>query len=86
MTYLVNKDAIIFLDTDKKNDYYTIAYDFKSDDVVAIRPLEYQLLKYIFENQPVDEKQLQVFFRNDVDGLEEILTKLVDRNILHTNE
>ena|SRR3989344_5807803 len=88
MTYLINKDAVIFLDVDIENNYYTIAYDFKSDDVVAIRPLEYRLLKYVFENEPVNENQLKAFLRNDIDaknGSEELISKLLEKNILQTN-
>ncbi|MBI2326399.1 hypothetical protein HYU91_03360 [Candidatus Collierbacteria bacterium] len=88
MTYSVNKDAIIFLDIDKENNYHTIAYDYKSDDVVAIRPEEYWLLKYVFENQPVSEYQLHKLFVNNSDrnGFEELVSKLIDKNILLTNE
>lgn len=88
MTYSVNKDAIIFLDIDKENNYHTIAYDYKSDDVVAIRPAEYRLLKYVFENQPVSENQLQKFSVDnpDINEFEELISKLTDKNILLANE
>ncbi len=88
MTYSINKDSVIFLDIDKENSYNTIAYDYKSDDVVAIRPLEYRLLKYVFENKFVDENQLQQFsVRNpDINEFEDIISKLVDKNILLANE
>lgn len=88
MTYSVNKDAIIFLDIDKENNYYTIAYDYKSEDVVAIRPLEYRLLKYVFKNQPVNENQLQEFSISnpDIDGFEKLISKLVNKNILLIDE
>lgn len=88
MTYSVNKDAIIFLDIDKENSYHTIAYDYKSEDVVAIRPLEYRLLKYVFENKFVDENQLQEFSVNnpDIDEFGELISKLVGKNILLANE
>ena len=88
MTYSVNKDAIIFLDIDKENNYHTIAYDYKSEDVVAIRPLEYRLLKYVFENKFVDENQLQEFSVNnpDIDEFGELISKLVGKNILLANE
>lgn len=88
MTYSVNKDAIIFLDIDKENNYHTIAYDYKSEDIVAIRPLEYRLLKYVFENQSVNESRLQEFSKNnpDIDGFEELISKLVDKNILLIDE
>ena len=88
MTYSVNKDAIIFLDIDKENSYHTIAYDYKSEDVVAIRPEEYRLLKYVFENQPISEYQLHELSVDDADknGFEELVSKLIDKNILLTNE
>lgn len=88
MTYSINKDAVIFLDIDKENNYHTIAYDYKSEDVVAIRPLEYRLLKYVFKNQAVNDSQLQAFSINnpDIDGFEELVSKLIDKNILLTNE
>lgn len=88
MTYSVNKDAIIFLDIDKENNYHTIAYDYKSEDVVAIRPLEYRLLKYVFKNQSVNENQLREFSKDnpDIDEFEELISKLVDKNILLIDE
>lgn len=84
MNYSINKDAIIFLDVDKENNYRTIAYDYKSDDVVAIRPLEYRLLKYVYENQPVSENKLFDFLGGDADvgELAELVTKLISKNIL----
>lgn len=88
MIYSVNKDAVIFLDVDKENNYHTIAYDYKSDDVVAIRPLEYRLLRYVFENKFVDKNQLREFCVNnpDIDGFEDLISKLVDKNILLASE
>ena len=88
MTYSINKDAIVFLDIDKENNYHTIGYDYKSGDVVAIRPLEYRLLKYVFENQPVSEYQLHKLSVDDANnnGFEELVSKLIDKNILLINE
>lgn len=54
--YQVNPESIIFLDGDRITGYTTIAYDWTSDDVFLIRPIEYRVLKYIFDNGPVERE------------------------------
>lgn len=58
MKFIVNERAIIFLDIDKLNNFYTIAYNLRDDEIISIRPREYLLLKYIKDNKGAAEKDL----------------------------
>ena len=58
MNLFVNTEAIVFLDIDRINNYHTIAYNWETDDVIAIRPKEYLLLKHIWEQNGVEESAI----------------------------
>lgn len=84
MRYSINNEAIIFLDSDKDNNFHTIAYNNQNDDVVAIRPTEYKILKRIYDLDSVTENDLIATFKKDIPQkeLQDILSKLVSNNIV----
>lgn len=79
MYYQVNPESIIFLDTDHKCGFTTIAYDWVSDDMFLIRPTEYKILKFISDNQPVEANSLMNFLAND--GGKQVLKTMLERYI-----
>lgn len=88
MKYSINKEAIIFLDIDKGNNFHTIAYDFQSDDVVAIRPVQYHLLMAIYEHQPIPYDQLVHIVQNILPekDFKKTTSDLLAKNVLNIHE
>ncbi len=88
MTYSINKDSIIFLDLDKENDYHTVACNSDTEDLVAIRPLEYEFLREIYENEPVADSALWEVWNNKIEekDFKDLLDGLIKNNIILTNE
>lgn len=60
--FSLNTDSIVFLGkVDEANDYSTIAYDWKTGDVYKIHQAGYFLLKYIQENSPISQPDLESY-------------------------
>lgn len=88
MNYKINREAIIFLDRDREVGYHTIAYDWQSGDLYAIRPLEYRILRFIYEHEPISKSTLR-----DVSGrtlgesqLDKIMEVLINKKIVFADE
>lgn len=80
--YKLNSEAVILLDSDTSNGFSTVAYDWMTDDVVAIRKSEYLLLEFINKLGEVSIDDLTTFAEeNGVD--ESVLKNIVNRLILH---
>ena len=88
MNYTINKEAIIFLDRDREAGFCTIAYNWQSGDLYAIRPLEYKVLRYIYEHEPVSMSLISDFVKSDLgeDNLNKIMEILVNKRIVLIDE
>ena len=54
------------MDRDRETGFQTIAYDWQSGDLYAIRPLEYKILRFIYEYEPVTESIVSDYAKNDL--------------------
>jgi len=88
VNYRINREAIIFLERDCEAGFQTIAYDWQSGDLYAVRPLEYSILHFIYEHEPVSELAVSDWAKNDLDGgqLEGIIEVLVNKKIILVDE
>lgn len=88
MFYQVNPESIIFLGSDSLNGYSTIAYDWTTDDLFAIRPLEYKILRFIYDSQTVSISSLTEHMSDDIDeeSLKSILDIFLNKKIIYTYE
>lgn len=85
MKLFVNTEAIIFLDIDLINNYHTIAYDWKTDNVMAIRPKEYLLLRRILEQNGLEESAIGNYRSRYIRSQEEaafVVKKLLEKKLL----
>lgn len=85
MKLFVNTEAIIFLDIDIINNYHTIAYDWKTDNVMAMRPKEYLLLRTVWERNGLEESDIRNYRSQYIHSQEELdlaVKKLLERNLL----
>lgn len=54
MKYILNKQSVILLKSDEVNGFKTIAFNPVTDEVYAIRPKEYSVLKLIHDKQEIN--------------------------------
>ena len=59
MYFKLNKDSIIFLDSDAQEGYKTIAYDWKNDKILEISPPLYHILKALDSSGSATEEDLE---------------------------
>lgn len=90
MSYRINREAIIFLERDREVGFQTIAYDWQSGDLYAVRPLEYSILHFIYEHEPVSKLTIGDWAKSDLDldevQLNEIMEILVNKKIILVDE
>lgn len=88
MIYTVNKDAIIFLDEDRLGGFNTVAYDYRSDDLIAIRPLEYKLLWSIFDRGQASAEDIGPIMGEELTENEtkEMVETLIEKGVLLAHE
>lgn len=88
MNFRINRDAIIFLERDREAGFQTVAYDWQSGDLYAIRPLEYSILYFIYEHEPVSRSVLQNWAKGNLTDiqLDEIIKILVNKKIILIDE
>lgn len=88
MYYQVNPESIIFLTADHITGFMTIAYDWVSDDVFLIRPHEYGILKFIYDNQPIGDQSLMKHMadENERQTLKSMLEIFTQKKILYCHE
>lgn len=73
MKYALNQKAIVLLDSDRNNGLITIAFNPITDEIYAIRPKEYTILKQIHDQE----------LRTDVsDEVREIVMDLTKKQII----
>ena len=76
MKYLVNKLSVVFLERDEEKGFNTVAYHWPTDELMAVRPKEYSVLKYISDNNGADGEELEKMASS------EMLSTLVSKGIL----
>ncbi len=85
MKLFVNPEAIIFLDIDQINNYHTIAYNWQTDDVMAIRPKEYLLLRQVWKRNGLEESTIRNYRSQYLHSQEEVdfvVKKLLEKKLL----
>lgn len=89
MYYGLNKDSIIFLNSDAQDGYKTIAYDWKNDKILEISPPLYHVIKAIDSSGSVSDKDLETMintFSSDHDSLKKAIVDLIVREIIIKHE
>lgn len=88
MNFRINRDAIIFLERDRDTGFQTVAYDWQSGDLYAIRPLEYGILYFIYEHESVSRLDLQNWTKGNLTDiqLDEIIEILINKKIILIDE
>lgn len=88
MNFRINRDAIIFLERDRETGFQTVAYDWQSGDLYAIRPLEYGILYFIYEHEPVSRSAVQNWAKGNLTDIQlnEIIEILVNKKIILIDE
>ncbi len=89
MHYILNKDSIIFLDSDAQKGYKTIAYDWKNDKILEISPPLYHILKAMDSSGLMTEEELRKMintFPSDGNYLMKAIEDLVERGIVIRHE
>lgn len=85
MTYTLNHDSIIFLDSDAQEGYKTIAYDWKNDKILEISPPLYHILRALDSSGSATEEDLEKWikaFSTNYDLLKKAIADLVEREII----
>ena len=85
MTYTLNHDSIIFLDSDAQEGYKTIAYDWKNDKILEISPPLYHILRALDSSGSATEEDLEKWisaFSTNYDLLKRAIADLVEREII----
>lgn len=85
MNLLVNNEAIIFLDIDRINNYHTIAYDWQTDNIMAIRPKEYLLLRHVWGQNGIEESAIKAYRSQYLRSQKEVdfvVSKLIEKKLL----
>lgn len=85
MKYLINGTAIIFLDIDRVSHFHTIAYDWETDSVLAIRPKEYHLLKYLFDQSGATDEELFNYLGRmsmESEEMQLMIKNLISKNLI----
>ena len=89
MYFKLNKDSIIFLDSDAQEGYKTIAYDWKNDKILEISPPLYHILKALDSSGSTTEEDLEkwinTFSAND-NSVKKAIADLIEREIINKYE
>ena len=79
MKYRVNKLSVVLLDSDKDRGLNTVAYNWQTNELMAIRPKEYAILKYVEDHNGVIDEEVQSA------GFDQgLVDELVKKGILET--
>ncbi len=85
MYYTLNREAVIFSDSDAQNGYRTIVYDQKEDRILEISPPLYHILKAMASLKkvsPGDLERLVATFASDTALTKKAIGDLVRRGII----
>lgn len=89
MHYILNRDSIIFLDSDGQEGYKTIAYDWKNDKILEVSPPLYHILQALDSSGSATkedlEKWINTFSAND-DSAKKAIVDLIEREIIIKHE
>ncbi len=89
MRYTLNRDSIIFLDSDVQESYKTIAYDWKNDKILEISSPLYHILKALDFSGSVTEEDLEKWintFSANYNSLKKAIADLIERGIIKKHE
>lgn len=87
MTYTLNHDSIIFLDSDAQEGYKTIAYDWKNGKILEISPPLYHILRALDSSGSATEEDLEKWISAfsadaDYDSVKKAIADLIKREII----
>lgn len=89
MKYVVNKFNVILLDRDKEKGFNTVAHDHKTDNLMAIRPREYSVIKYISDSDGLSSENIDGLVNKvkiEVIEAEKIISDLINKGILESSD
>jgi len=89
MHYTLNRDSVIFLDSDAQEDYKTIAYDWKNDKILEISSPLYHVLQALDASGSATEEDLEKWintFSADLDSVKKAIANLIEREIIIKHE
>lgn|GEM_PF-5249127 len=87
MKYVVNKLSVLLLEQDQKKGFNTVAYNHKTDKLMAIRPKEYSILKFISDSNGLSSENIEAMVHKlqiDVTEAEKIVSELIKQGILQS--
>jgi len=83
----VNKLSVLLLEQDQKKGFNTVAYNHKTDKLMAIRPKEYSILKFISDSNGLSSENIEAMVHKlqiDVTEAEKIVSELIKQGILQS--
>lgn len=89
MQYALNRDSIIFLDSDAQDGYKTIVYDWENGKILEISPPIYHILQALYQAGLATEEDLQKWAGDlsaDYDSIKKAIADLVERGIVIKHE
>lgn len=89
MKYVVNKLSVLLLDQDQMRGFNTVAYDHKIDKLMAIRPKEYSILKYISDSDGLSSENIEDMVNTveiELIEAEKIISDLINKGILESSD
>lgn len=87
----LNRDSIIFLDSDAQEGYKTIVYDWKNDKILEISPPLYHILKALDSSRSATEEDLEKWINafsnpNNRDSAKKAIADLIEKEIIIKHE
>ena len=89
MYYTLNRDSVIFLDSDAQEGYKTIAYDWKNNKILEISPPLYHVLQALNSSKSLTEEDLEKWICTssiDYNSIKKAVADLVARDIIIKHE
>lgn len=89
MKYVVNGLSVLLLERDQKRGFNTVAYDYKTDTLMAIRPKEYSILKYISDCDGLSSENIEDMVNKlkiELIEAEKIISDLINKGILESSD
>lgn len=89
MKYVVNKLSVLLLEQDQKKGFNTVAYDHKTDEIIAVRPKEYSIIKYISDSEGLcadNFEDMVIKLKIDNNEAEKIVSELIKKGILEYDD
>lgn len=77
------------MDQDGRRGFNTVAYDYKTDKLMAIRPTEYSIIKFISDSDGLSSENIETMVAQlhiDVVEAEKIVSDLINKGILESSD